>query len=144
MSMAGRAKREGHLLDFRSRYDGAENTAHEREELDLARDERVERRWVAALDVVVFRMDLRLDPSPGLRSNRRPHFSKAPMQRARRRLVMVLGEAVRGDTGPGRAYEERRGPECRVEDERPACQIPARHSRGAGVGQPTRRPFMAR
>src|SRR3977135_369342 len=133
MSMAGRAKREGHLLDFRSRYDGAENTPHQREELDLTRDERVERRWVAALDVVVFRMDLGLDPPPGLRPDRRPHFNKPPVQRARRRLVVVLGELVRGDTGQGRAYEERRGPECRVDDERTARQIPALHSGGEWV-----------
>ena len=96
VGMGGRAERERHLLDFGSRHDGAENAAHQREELNLAGDQHVERCRIASSEPVVLSEDLRLDASPRLGPDRRPHFNEAPVQRARRRLVMELGERVVG------------------------------------------------
>ena len=96
MRVRGRAKRERHLLHFRHRNQRAEDAAHQREELDLAADEHLERGWIAALDLVVFREDLRLDAAARLRSDDRPHLNQSSVQRAGGRLVVELGEGVVG------------------------------------------------
>ena len=84
---------ERHLLHFRRRHDRAEDPAHQREELDLARHERAEGRGVAAADAVV------VPETPACR--RVPFVSRliavhmldeAAMQRAGGGLVVILDE----------------------------------------------------
>jgi hypothetical protein len=120
-SLGGGLEREGRLLDFRHRHYRADDPAHQREELDLAVDQHLQGRWIARRELVVFRIDHGIDPPVGLGADRVPHRDEVLVQRARRRLVVVLHELVIG--GPRRADDDRRsGRSCRSGEERASRQ----------------------
>ena len=80
-------------------HDGAEEPAHQREELDAPGEQHLERGGVAARDAVVLRADAHLDEPVRLRAHRAPHLAEPSVERARLRLVMEL--PVDGHVTPG-------------------------------------------
>src|SRR4030095_15523865 len=90
--MGGGPKGERHLLHFRHRHDISENPAHEREKLNLARNEHLERLRIAAGNFVVFREDRGYHAPVGLGANGCPHLHKPQVERTVACLVVVLRE----------------------------------------------------
>ena len=74
MRVGRRAKREGYLLHLGNGHNRAEDAAHESKELNLARDEHLQRGGVAARDVVVLRQHTRLDAAVRRFANGFPHL----------------------------------------------------------------------
>jgi hypothetical protein len=101
-----RPEGERDLLHLGDRHHRAEDAAHQREEVNLAGDEHLERGRVAARDLVVLGEDLRFDAAARLRADGRPHLGEPPVQRTRGGLVVVLDEAEVG--GAKRARKDER------------------------------------
>jgi hypothetical protein len=124
MRVRCRSKRVRHLLHVGGRHQRPENPTHEREELNVARDERLQRGRIASLDVVVLREDLADQSLAAFLEDRAPHLDQAPVQRARSRLVVILPEGELDDrflrpTGHRPRIDRQRSTDCG--DERPAC-----------------------
>jgi hypothetical protein len=103
------AEGEGHLLNLCHRHRGAQYAAHQREELNLARHQHLERRRVAPGHVVVEREDLRVNASARLGANRGPHLREPLVERAVGRLVVVLREGELGAALRSRACSDEQG-----------------------------------
>ena len=104
----GRAERKRDLLHVCHRNHRAEQTAHQREELNVASDQKLQGGGIAALNVVVEREDLRLDTPARLVADGRPHLGQADVKRAVGRLVVILREGELGSLL--RTCGRRRGP----------------------------------
>src|SRR5688500_12105215 len=110
-----RSERERHLLHVGHGHHGAQQAAHQREEVDVTRDQQLERCGVASLNVVVQGKHFRFDASPRLAADCRPHFREPLVQRAVGGLVVVLRECEFWAAGlrPGRRGRGGSGCECR-------------------------------
>ena len=91
-----RLEGEWDLLGLRHRHDRADDAAHEREELDFAGEEFLQRLGIAAGDLVVFGVHGRFDASVGLGTNGIPHGDEILVQRAAGRLIVILRELMVG------------------------------------------------
>src|SRR5262249_24596512 len=91
-----RLEGERHLLGLRHRHDRADDAAHEREELDFAGEELLQRLGIAAGNLVVFGVYSRLDAAVGLAANGIPHGDEILVQRAAGRLIVILHELMVG------------------------------------------------
>ena len=89
-----RPERKGDLLHLGDRHRLPQDAAHQREEVEFARDQHFERRRIGARDAGILGEHLGHDAAVGLCADRQPHLHEAPMQRARGRLVMELAESV--------------------------------------------------
>jgi len=83
------------------RHDRADDTAHQREELDLPSNQHLQRDGIAAGEFVVLGEDFGFHPPVGLRAHGRPHGNQIPVQCAVGGLVVILGEyVIRGAQWP--------------------------------------------
>ena len=98
---------EGDLLHLGDRHRLPEDAAHQREEVEFARDQHLERCRIGARDAGILGEHLGRDAAVGLGGDRQPHLDEAAMQRARRRLVVELAEPV--VSGHGATHEEADG-----------------------------------
>src|SRR6516164_11002256 len=96
VSIARGCKRKRHLLRLGHRHYRADDAAHEREELDLARQQPLERFRIAAGELVVLGMDRDHDAAVRLVAYRIPHRDEIAVERAAGRLVVILHEGVLG------------------------------------------------
>ena len=78
------------LLRFRDGTQLPEDTAHQREERDLARHQHLESILVAARQTVVLGVDLRGNATVRLAANGLPHRDQVAVQRRIHRLVVIL------------------------------------------------------
>lgn len=99
-----RPEGKGDLLHLGDRHRLPQDAAHQREEVEFARNQHFERRRIGARNAGVLGRHLGHDATVGLRADRRPHLHEAPMQWARRRLVVELAEAV--VSGQGWAHDK--------------------------------------
>jgi hypothetical protein len=89
-----RPEGKGDLLHLGDRHRLPQDAAHQREEVEFARDQHFERCRIGAGNASILGEYLGGDAAVGLCADRQPHLDEAPMQRARGRLVMELAELV--------------------------------------------------
>jgi len=89
-------KRERHLLCLCDRHHRADDAAHQRKKLDLAREQFLERFWIAAGEFVVLGVDRGHDAAIGLAAYGVPHGNEIAAERAAGRLVVILHERMLG------------------------------------------------
>ena len=75
---------------------GTTDAAHEREELDFAGEELLQRLGIAASNLVVFGVYRRLNAAVGLAANGIPYGDEILVQRAAGRLIVILHELMVG------------------------------------------------
>ena len=110
---------KGHPLDVRDGNHFAEDSAHQRVELQLARDEHVARLGIAARNIVVAREGFDPDLAAGFLFDRGPHLVQPLVQRGPGGLVVELPhlDGCSRARGPRRNH---RGSRCRADAKREA------------------------
>jgi hypothetical protein len=101
-----RFERERQLLGLGHRHHRADDAAHQSEELDLARDQHLQRIGIAARQLVVLGIDRGLDPAVGFGPHRFPHRGEIAVQRAAGGLIVILRKLVLG--GQRRSHDQDR------------------------------------
>jgi len=81
--LAGRFEGEWQLLRSATEDDGADDAAHQGEELDFAREQQLQGIRITARELVVLGMDRGFDAAIGLRPHRIPHRDEILVQRCR-------------------------------------------------------------